>query len=164
MSVEEKIARAAGIRRSIARGTLTADWSDVAVGLEAEIAAAGGQHAAPGAVLAGAGDRAPIGQDGASVVADRRESFSAGESTSHTSGCSCDDGGMTRHYLSLQGVADHLGVSRNTVAKYRLPEPDVIVGDGINAPRGWSVATINRWNESRRGQGWRRGQVAESKP
>lgn len=63
---------------------------------------------------------------------------------------------MTTRYLSLQGVADHLGVSRNSVAKYNLPAPDVIVGEGLNAPRGWSEATIDAWNESRPGKGWRK--------
>lgn len=57
--------------------------------------------------------------------------------------------GVPRQYLSLQDVADHLGVSRNTVAKLRLPEPDVIVGSDFNARRGWSVATIDAWNATR---------------
>ena len=60
---------------------------------------------------------------------------------------------MTMRYLSLQGVADHLGVSRSSVAKYNLPEPDVIVGDDLNARRGWSVETIDQWNASRPGPG-----------
>ncbi len=62
-------------------------------------------------------------------------------------------GGVTVEYLSLQGVADRLGVSRNTVAKLRLPEPDVRVGTGRNAPRGWSEQTIDRWNAKRPGPG-----------
>lgn len=61
--------------------------------------------------------------------------------------------GVTRQYLSLQDVADHLGVSRNTVAQYKLPEPDVRVGTGLNAPRGWSVETIDAWNAQRPGRG-----------
>lgn len=60
---------------------------------------------------------------------------------------------MTKEYLSLQDVANHLGVSRNTVAKLRLPAPDVRVGSGPNAPRGWAVATIDAWNARRPGPG-----------
>jgi hypothetical protein len=60
---------------------------------------------------------------------------------------------MTVEYLSLQDVADHLGVSRNAVAKYKLPEPDVRVGSGLNAPRGWSTKTIDDWNAQRPGPG-----------
>jgi hypothetical protein len=71
---------------------------------------------------------------------------------------------MTVDYLSLQDVADHLGVSRNTVAKYKLPEPDVRVGSGLNAPRGWSTKTIDDWNAQRPGPGyWRRGPKPETK-
>jgi len=69
-------------------------------------------------------------------------------------------GKVTVQYLSLQDVADRLGVSRNSVAKYNLPEPDVVVGSGINAPRGWSAETIDAWNASRPGRGWRAGRVA----
>jgi hypothetical protein len=55
--------------------------------------------------------------------------------------------------MSLQDVARHLGVTRNSVAKYRLPEPDVRVGSGPNAARGWSLATIDTWNAARPGPG-----------
>lgn len=60
---------------------------------------------------------------------------------------------MTVQYMSLLDVAKHLDVSRDTVAKYALPEPDVRVGSGINAARGWSKATIDAWNASRPGRG-----------
>ncbi|WP_307460955.1 MULTISPECIES: AlpA family transcriptional regulator [Microbacterium] len=60
---------------------------------------------------------------------------------------------MTVEYLSLLDVARHLNVSRDTVAKYKLPEPDVRVGSGINAARGWSLATIDAWNAQRPGRG-----------
>lgn len=68
----------------------------------------------------------------------------------------CHTEDVTRHYLSLQDVADRLGVSRNTVAKLRLPKPDVIVGSSYNAPRGWSIATIDAWDAARPGKGWRK--------
>lgn len=60
---------------------------------------------------------------------------------------------MTVEYMSLQDVARHLNVTRNAVAKYKLPEPDVRVGSGINGARGWSVATIDAWNAKRPGPG-----------
>lgn len=70
---------------------------------------------------------------------------------------------MTVQYLSLQDVADHLGVSRNTVAKLRLPEPDVRVGSGHNAPRGWSEATIDEWHANRPGSGrWGKREKVEA--
>lgn len=120
-----------------------------------------GNGAAPGAVLTGAGSRAPIGQDGASTIADRRESFSADHST-HDHACETDC--MTRHYLSLQGVADHLGVSRNSVAKYALPEPDALIEGGTGQTRGWLVETIDAWNSSRPGPGrWGPREVASRK-
>ncbi|WP_045296183.1 helix-turn-helix transcriptional regulator [Microbacterium trichothecenolyticum] len=71
---------------------------------------------------------------------------------------------MTVEYLSLLDVARHLGVSRNTVARYRLPEPDVRVGSGLNAARGWSVKTIDEWNAQRPGPGnWGRRKAVETK-
>ncbi|MCJ1709251.1 transcriptional regulator [Microbacterium sp. VKM Ac-2923] len=60
---------------------------------------------------------------------------------------------MTVQYMSLLDVARHLDVSRDTVAKYPLPEPDVRVGSGINAARGWTQATIDAWHASRPGRG-----------
>ena len=62
---------------------------------------------------------------------------------------------MTRHYLSLQEVAARLGVTRNTIAKYRLPDADVVIGSGTTAWRGWSPTTIDRWAAGRRGRGRR---------
>lgn len=65
----------------------------------------------------------------------------------------CEDGRVTVQYLSLQDVADRLGISRSGAAKLQLPEPDVRVGSGNNAPRGWSAATIDEWNAQRPGRG-----------
>lgn len=57
-------------------------------------------------------------------------------------------------YLSLQDVADRLGLSRNTIGNYatqgRLPEPDVIVGQRQRV-RGWLPETIDQWNTQRPG-------------
>lgn len=52
-------------------------------------------------------------------------------------------------YLNLTEFADHLGIARDTLAKYRLPEPDAMIGDR----RGWMVSTIETWNEQRPGRG-----------
>jgi predicted DNA-binding transcriptional regulator AlpA len=54
-------------------------------------------------------------------------------------------------YLSLAEVAQLLGIQYGTVAKYDLPEPDVMVGK----TRGWRPETIERWQQSRPGQGHR---------
>lgn len=62
---------------------------------------------------------------------------------------------VTVRYLSLQDVAARIGVSRNTVQGYKLPEPDVIVGSDFNARRGWLPETIDEWNRNRPGRGAR---------
>ena len=65
-------------------------------------------------------------------------------------------------YLSLRQVEQHLGLARGGAAKYRLPQPDVIVGP-VNADgtlprgtvRGWRLQTIDDWNATRPGHGGR---------
>ena len=52
-------------------------------------------------------------------------------------------------YLSRPEVAERLGVLRQTVGRYRLPPPDVYVGE---LP-GWAPATIDAWNAARPGRG-----------
>ena len=55
-------------------------------------------------------------------------------------------------YLSLTEVAERLGVARGTLGRYRLPEPDAMIG----TTRGWLPETIDAWNASRPGSGrWR---------
>lgn len=61
---------------------------------------------------------------------------------------------MTTKYLSTTEVAALIGVQRNSLGRYKLPDPDVLVGE----VRGWRRDTIETWNANRRGQGWRRGQ------
>jgi len=61
---------------------------------------------------------------------------------------------MTTTYLSATEVATLLGVQRNSLGRYKLPEPDALIG----GTRGWRKDTIETWNANRRGQGWRRGQ------
>lgn len=48
-------------------------------------------------------------------------------------------------YLSNQEVADRLGITRNTLANYKLPEPDALIGKY----RGWLPATIDAWDDAR---------------
>ncbi len=98
-----------------------------------------------------------VGQLDAGALADRKER-AVHESTAHT--CVCEDVGMpTIEYLSLQGVADHLRLSRNTVAKYKLPEPDAVLRGGKDA-RGWLVSTIDKWHANRPGSPGRPREVA----
>ena len=56
-----------------------------------------------------------------------------------------------KRYLSLTEVARRLGVTKGALARYRLPEPDVLVG----SIRGWSEQTIDEWNAARPGHGGR---------
>lgn len=65
-------------------------------------------------------------------------------------------------YLSLAQVADAIGVQPGSLSRYKLPEPDVIIGpvndDGTlprGTIRGWLPGTITAWNASRPGRGAR---------
>ncbi len=60
------------------------------------------------------------------------------------------------HYLNRIEVAERIGVKYDTLNRYKLPEPDVIVGpvndDGTlprGTVRGWSARTIDAWNAAR---------------
>lgn len=60
---------------------------------------------------------------------------------------------MTNRYLNRSQVARRLGVQPDTLNRYRLPDPDVVVG----RHRGWLPETIDAWNRTRPGRGnWRR--------
>ncbi|WP_435299734.1 helix-turn-helix transcriptional regulator [Timonella sp. A28] len=52
---------------------------------------------------------------------------------------------MSVQYLSLLQVAERLGVTRNTIAGYKLPEPDAFIG----TTRGWLPETIDAWDAAR---------------
>lgn len=52
-------------------------------------------------------------------------------------------------YLSKTEVADRIGVRRDTLNKYALPDPDAYIGDR----RGWTAKTIDDWNADRPGRG-----------
>jgi hypothetical protein len=55
----------------------------------------------------------------------------------------------TRIYLSRSEVAERIGVAPDTLGRYKLPEPDALIG----STRGWLPATIDAWNASRPGRG-----------
>lgn len=65
-------------------------------------------------------------------------------------------------YLSRVQVAERIGVQAGALSRYKLPEPDVIIGpvndDGTiprGSVRGWLPETIDKWNASRPGRGKR---------
>ena len=66
---------------------------------------------------------------------------------------------MPEHYLALRDVAERIGITQGTIARYstegRLPKPDVLVGTGPRAVRGWLPETIDAWNAARPGRGKR---------
>jgi len=48
-------------------------------------------------------------------------------------------------YLSRTEVAERIGVKPDTLGRYRLPEPDAVVG----TVRGWLPSTIDAWHAAR---------------
>ncbi|ANC31415.1 helix-turn-helix transcriptional regulator [Isoptericola dokdonensis] len=58
---------------------------------------------------------------------------------------------MTIQYLARPQVAALVGVSADTLNRYRLPEPDAQIGD---RQVGWLPETIERWDAVRGGRGW----------
>lgn len=53
---------------------------------------------------------------------------------------------MSVHYLNLQEFAAHLGLKKDTLKRYSLPEPDITIG---KRGKGWSKATIDAWDKNR---------------
>ena len=56
---------------------------------------------------------------------------------------------MTERYLSMTEVAERLGITKGALARYRLPDPDALIG----RTRGWLPETIDAWNAARPGRG-----------
>lgn len=52
-------------------------------------------------------------------------------------------------YLSRAEFAERIGVLTGTLSRYKLPEPDAMIG----STRGWTAETIDAWNASRPGKG-----------
>ena len=55
----------------------------------------------------------------------------------------------TEKYMSLTEVAQRLEITKGALARYKLPEPDALIGK----TRGWKQNTIERWNSARPGRG-----------
>lgn len=58
---------------------------------------------------------------------------------------------MPAKYLSQKEIADIIGVKLTSLANYKLPPPDAYIG----RTRGWLPETIEKWNASRPGRGYR---------
>lgn len=54
-------------------------------------------------------------------------------------------------FLSRKQVAERIGVKPDSLANYKLPPPDAMIGD----TRGWTAETIDEWNAARPGKGQR---------
>jgi hypothetical protein len=52
-------------------------------------------------------------------------------------------------FLSRKQVAERIGVKPDTLGRYALPEPDVMIGD----TKGWAERTIDDWHTERPGRG-----------
>jgi hypothetical protein len=55
---------------------------------------------------------------------------------------------MATRYLSRTQVAERIGVQPDTLGRYKLPEPDALIG----TTRGWLPKTIDAWNATRPGR------------
>lgn len=66
---------------------------------------------------------------------------------------------MTIKYLSLNGLAQRVGISPHTARSYReegrLPPPDATIGEGLRATLGWLPETVDNWQANRPGRGAR---------
>ena len=51
-------------------------------------------------------------------------------------------------YLSRPEVAERIGVKKDTLNRYKLPEPDAQIGA---RQVGWLPETIDKWNAARPG-------------
>lgn len=58
-----------------------------------------------------------------------------------------------QRYLSRSDFAARIGVQVDTLNRYQLPPPDVIIGLGGRGTRGWLPETVDRWNAARPGRG-----------
>ena len=61
-----------------------------------------------------------------------------------------------KRYLSRSEFAARIGVKTPTLCRYKLPEPDVMIGPDARPTYGWTAETIDKWNASRPGRGNRR--------
>ncbi|AWY04700.1 helix-turn-helix DNA-binding domain protein [Gordonia phage Sahara] len=54
-------------------------------------------------------------------------------------------------FMAASEVAEWLGIDRSAISRYKMPEPDALIGK----TRGWRRETIEKWNASRPGRGAR---------
>lgn len=52
-------------------------------------------------------------------------------------------------YLSRAEFAERVGVKPDSLGRYKLPEPDAMIG----SVRGWTEETADAWNAARPGRG-----------
>lgn len=81
-------------------------------------------------------------------------------------GCVCAGtagwSGVSERFLSRSEFAARIGVESATLSRYKLPEPDVIVGSGSRPTFGWRSETIDAWNRARPGRGnWKDSRETE---
>lgn len=66
---------------------------------------------------------------------------------------------MTITYLGMTAIAEHTGLSVNTLKSYLrkdlLPAPDAVIESPTGHIRGWKESTIDNWMASRPGRGRR---------
>lgn len=60
---------------------------------------------------------------------------------------------MTEKFLSRSDFAKRIGVTVNTLGRYKLPKPDVVIGIEGRSIMGWCPETIDAWNQARPGRG-----------
>lgn len=64
---------------------------------------------------------------------------------------------MTITYLGMTAIAEHTGLSVNTLKSYLrkglLPAPDAVIESPSGQIRGWKESTIDEWVTSRPGRG-----------
>lgn len=60
---------------------------------------------------------------------------------------------MATVYYSRSDFAAYIGVKVGTLSRYKLPEPDVIIGLNGRGTQGWSKETIDAWQAARPGTG-----------
>lgn len=56
---------------------------------------------------------------------------------------------LVDQFLNRTEFAARVGVKPSTLSRYDLPAPDVLVGSGSTAQRGWRVSTVLEWQASR---------------
>lgn len=59
------------------------------------------------------------------------------------------DDTLVDQFLNRTEFAARVGVRPSTLSRYDLPAPDVLVGSGTTAQRGWRVSTVLAWQAAR---------------